>query len=131
MASYILTSMSSDGFRGDVAEMFQQTIKKQNTFVIGMSASSINMAKTSLCTMSLGHYEQKIYEGLGCVDISVEPHFVKKNLSDELMELSKKYRIYGLCDESIIVCENGKTHFYGEIYEMQNGKIKLLQNLKE
>lgn len=163
MVTYILTSMISEGFRGNVAEMFQQTIKKPNKFafvasefemmhektdryfdfflnmfrknhngvLIGMSAGSINMAKTSICTMSLRHYEQKIYEGLGWVDISVEPHFVRNNLSDELMELSKKYRIYGLCDESIIVCENGKTHFYGEIYEIQNGKIELLQNLRE
>lgn len=34
---------------------------------------------------------QDIYKGLGCVNISVEPHFVRSEVSDELIELSKKY----------------------------------------
>ena len=50
--------------------------------MIGMSAGSINMAETSICTMFCGHNKQEIYEGLGCVDITVEPHFVRENVSD-------------------------------------------------
>ena len=34
---------------------------------------------------------QEIYKGLGCVNISVEPQFVRSEVSDELIELSKKY----------------------------------------
>lgn len=212
MATYILTSMFSNGFHGKIAEMFQQTIPKRDKFafvasefekmyektdkyftfflqafeecgihfnesyvvdgrmkideaqkaveeadiiwlsggmtlaqfgyfqkygldtiikqhkgvVIGMSAGSINMAETSICTRTCGHIEQKIYKGLGCVDVSVEPHFVRDKFTEELVELSGKYKIYGLCDESVIVYENGKQHFYGEIYEMYNGKIELV-----
>ena len=69
-------------------------IKQHKGVIIGMSAGSINMAKTSICTLSCGHYKQKIYDGLGCVDISVEPHFVRNKVSDELMELCKNYTIY-------------------------------------
>ncbi len=74
-------------------------IKKHDGVIIGMSAGSINLAKTSICTLPCEHSRQEIYNGLGCVDISVEPHFVASEASDELIDLSKKYTIYGLCDD--------------------------------
>ena len=86
--------------------------------IIGMSAGSINMAKTAICTLSCGHYKQEIYDGLGCVDISVEPHFVRERVSDELLELSEKYTIYGLCDDGLIVCSGENVEFYGEVYRI-------------
>lgn len=98
-------------------------IKQHKGVVIGMSAGSINLAETAICT-SCEHCKQEIYNGLGCVRISVEPHFVRNDVSDELLELSKNYVIYGLCDESIIVCSNEKAEFYGEIYKIENGSIE-------
>ena len=99
-------------------------IKKHNGVVIGMSAGSINLADTAICTRSCGHDPQQIYPGIGCVRISVEPHFVMGELSDELLELSEKYTIYGLCDESVIVCEDNDIEFYGEIYKIEKGKVE-------
>ncbi len=66
-------------------------IKKHKGVIIGMSAGSINLAETAICTLSCEHHRQEIYIGLGCVNISVEPHFVRSEVSDELIELSKKY----------------------------------------
>lgn len=66
-------------------------IKKHKGVIIGMSAGSINLAETAICTLSCEHHRQEIYKGLGCVNISVEPHFVRSEVSDELIELSKKY----------------------------------------
>lgn len=99
-------------------------IKKQEGVIIGMSAGSINLAETSICTLSCKHDKQEIYKGLGCVNISVEPHFVRSELSDELLELSRKYTIYGLCDESMIICTDDKVEFWGEIYKISNGTIE-------
>ena len=99
-------------------------IKQHDGIIIGMSAGSINMAKTSICTLSCGHFKQEIYNGLACVDISVEPHFILNKVSDELMDLSKKYTIYGLCDESFIVCSGETIEFYGEIYILSHGNIE-------
>ncbi|MBO5257581.1 MAG: hypothetical protein J6C42_08810, partial [Clostridia bacterium] len=62
--------------------------------------------------------------GIGCVDISVEPHFVREKVADELIELSQKYTIYGLCDESIIVCSGKTVEFYGEIYRLTDRNIE-------
>ena len=56
--------------------------------------------------MDFMHRLQK-YSGLGCVDISVEPHFVRGNVSEELLALSEEYKIYGLCDDGLIVCSGG------------------------
>ena len=99
-------------------------IKQHDGIIIGMSAGSINMAKTSICTLSCGHFKQEIYNGLACVDISVEPHFIRNEVSDELIDLSKKYTIYGLCDESFIVCSGETIEFYGEIYKLSHGNIE-------
>ncbi len=100
--------------------------KQHDGIIIGMSAGSINMAKTSICTLSCGHYKQEIYDGLACVDISVEPHFIRNNVSNELLDLSKKYTIYGLCDDSFIVCSGKTIEFYGEIYKLSLGNIERL-----
>ena len=98
-------------------------LKQHEGVVIGMSAGSINMAKSAICTLSCGHAKQEVYEGLGFVDFSVEPHFVREKLSEELLELSKKYLIYGLCDNSIIVSKDGKVSVYGEVYCIKDGQM--------
>lgn len=101
-------------------------IKQHNGVIIGMSAGSINMAKTSICTLSCGHFKQEIYDGLACVDISVEPHFIRDKVSNELVDLSKEYTIYGLCDDSFIVSSGTAVELYGEIYKLSHGNIERL-----
>ena len=98
-------------------------LKQHEGVVIGMSAGSINMAKNAICTLACGHAKQEIYEGLGFVDFSVEPHFVREKLSEELLELSKEYLIYGLCDDSIIVSKDEQISVYGEVYCIKDGQM--------
>lgn len=74
--------------------------------------------------MSSGHFRQKIYKNLGCVNISIEPHFVRRDIPNELIKVSKKYMIYGLCDDSIIIFTNKKVEFYIEKYKLSNGNIE-------
>lgn len=40
-------------------------IKKHKGVIIGMSAGSINLAETAICTLSCEHHRQEIYKGLG------------------------------------------------------------------
>lgn len=101
-------------------------IKQHNGVVIGLSAGSINMAETAICTMSCGHDKLSIYKGLGFVDFSVEPHFQKSQITEELLELSKEHLIYGLCDDSFIVCSTQVSIFYGEIYKIFHGAMELV-----
>ena len=99
-------------------------IKRHSGVVIGMSAGAINLAETAICTLSCGHDKQEIYNGLGCVDISVEPHFIRREISSELLDLSAKYTIYGLCDNSFIFCSGENIEYYGEIYRISYGKVE-------
>ena len=100
-----------------------KALREHDGVMIGMSAGTINMAKTAICTLSCGHYKQEIYNGLGCVDVSVEPHFVRDNVSEELLALSEEYTIYGLCDDGLIVCSGETVEFYGEVYRISNRTV--------
>lgn len=118
---------------GDTPKQFEylkkygidKTIKDYNGVIIGMSAGSINLGKTSICSLTSGRYVQEVYEGLGCVDISIEPHF-STDRSEEILELSKKYKIYGITDESAIVISENKMEFFGDVYLICDNQIKKL-----
>lgn len=101
-----------------------EVISQHSGIIIGMSAGSINLAKTAICTLTCQHNKLEIYSALGCVDISVEPHFIRENVTEELIDISKVYTIYGLCDDGIIVCSDGKTEFYGDVYKLSHGNIE-------
>ena len=105
-----------------------KVVKQHQGVVIGLSAGAINLAETAICTISCQHDKQEIYEGLGCVNISVEPHFVRSQLSDEVINLSKNFIIYGLCDDAMIVCKDDTKYFFGEVYEIKDGIAKCIKN---
>ncbi len=98
-------------------------IRQHKGIIIGMSAGSINMAKTAICTLTCGHNKQEIYEGLGLVDFSIEPHLDKENISTELLELSETYQIYGMCDNSAIICKENKTSYLGDVFLIDKQKV--------
>ena len=99
-------------------------LREHSGVIIGMSAGSINLTKMAICTLACGHDKQEMYEGIGCVGFSVEPHFNVNKVSKELLELSKQYIIYGLCDESLILCEGKTIIFLGEVYQIIDGTVK-------
>ena len=98
-------------------------IKEQKGVIIEMSAGSINMAKTAVCTLTCEHDKLEIYEALGLVEFSVEPHFDKDNITDELLVLSEKYPLYGICDDGAIVCTENNTLYIGDIFLIDNRHI--------
>lgn len=98
-------------------------IREQKGVIIGMSAGSINMAQTAICTLTCEHDKLEIYEGLGLVEFSVEPHFDKNNISNELLELSKKHILYGICDDGAIICTENNTLYLGDIFLIDNGNV--------
>ncbi|MDF2610736.1 MAG: peptidase E-like protein [Lachnospiraceae bacterium] len=98
-------------------------IREQKGVVIGMSAGSINMAKTAVCTLTCKHTELKVYEALGVVEFSVEPHLDKDNISEELLILSEKYPLYGICDDGAIICTEDNTLYLGDVFLIDNGHV--------
>lgn len=106
-----------------------EVLQQHTGVIIGMSAGSINMGREAVCTLTCGHDRQQVYPALGLVEWSVEPHFHPDGPLEELLELSKSYCIYGLCDEGAILRVDGAYRFYGEIYRMQDGKIEPVNSL--
>lgn len=95
-------------------------IREQKGVIIGMSAGSINMAKTAVCTLTCGHDKLEIYEALGLVEFSVEPHLDKDNITDELLMLSEKYPLYGICDDGAIIRIDDNTSYIGDVFLIDN-----------
>lgn len=104
-------------------------IKNTDSVVIGMSAGAINMAETAICSIASGHKSQAFYNALNLVNISVEPHFDPNNISQELLLISQKYPLVGLCDNSVIIEEKGKYELFGQIFLIKNEKIKPINHI--
>ncbi len=94
-----------------------------------MSAGSINLAETAVCTIASGHYAQTVYNGLGCVGISVEPHFNPDEVHGEILDLSEKYELYGLCDEGAIIINDKNTEFYGKVYFVSKRNVTQISGI--
>ena len=115
---------------GDTPKQFEyikqyglDTVLKEHTGIIfGMSAGSINLSTMAVCSLASGHYVQETYNGLGCVNISIEPHF-SLDKTDEILQLSEKYKLYGVPDDSAIILHNNEVEFYGDIFIVENRKI--------
>ena len=98
-------------------------IREHKGVIIGMSAGSINMYKRAICTLTCGHNELKIYKTLGLVEFSVETHFDKDNISQELLILSEEYPLYGLCDDSAVICADNNITYVGDIFLIDKGAV--------
>jgi len=105
-----------------------EVIRRHPGVIIGMSAGSINLARTAVCSLTCGHSRQEIYPGLGCVDITVEPHFKPDAVSEELLTLSRRIPLTGLCDEASIIVENGVPAYCGDVFSIVDGHVSRLHS---
>lgn len=86
----------------------------RNKVIIGLSAGSINMCKNAICTKDEDFEKSEMYQGMGLVDFSIEPHFNINNLEvlDDLKKYSKHTNIYALENDAYIIVEESKIKFY-------------------
>lgn len=86
----------------------------KNKTIISLSAGSINMCKNAICTKDEDFDESTMYDGMGLVNFSIEPHFNinNKEVLDDLKEFSKYTDIYALKDNDYIIIEEKKVSFY-------------------
>ena len=86
----------------------------KNKVIIGLSAGSINMSEISICTKDDEFEESQMYQGMGLVSFSVEPHFdlSNKEVLIDLLEFSKNTDIYALEDDAYIIMDNEHIYFY-------------------
>ena len=110
----------------------KKLIKETNTVTIGISSCTINLAKKSLCSKDLDDGVEKtiVYNGIGRISYTFEPHFDKNNpnfLIEELYPLSNKIKIYGLPNETgIRISNNNYDIIMGDLYVIHKNEIKKL-----
>ena len=99
--------------------------------IIGMSAGSINMADRVVLARNIydNAPEMAIYQGLGLVQINIEPHLDPLNAEhlDDILEASVHAPIYGLFDDSFILDDGQHTTIYGPycLYNLQNDAVSI------
>ena len=71
------------------------------------------MSKNAICTKDEEFEKSDIYNGMGLVDFSVEPHFNINNIEvlEDLKKFSENICIYALEDNAFIIVENEEIHF--------------------
>lgn len=92
-------------------------LQNRDGITIGMSAGSINMAKKVVLARDMEDNipELSIYDGIGLVDINIEPHLdsSSENHLNEILEATQFSTIYGLNDNSFIKIVDNNISIYG------------------
>lgn len=100
-------------------------LQSRNGITIGMSAGSINMAKRVVLPKDIEDNipELSIYDGIGLVDINIEPHLdtEREKHIEEIYEAAKYATIYGLFDNSFIKVVDDTIEFYGTYIKYEKG----------
>lgn len=88
---------------------------------IGMSAGSINMAKRVVLAKDIEDNvpELSIYDGIGLVDINIEPHLdsASEEHIKEVYEASHYTTIYGIYDNTFIKIVDDTMEIYGVYFK--------------
>jgi dipeptidase E len=104
-------------------------IREHKGIVMGLSAGALNLAEDAVC-FAKKERQTTYYDGIGRVNINVEPHFNidnKEYIRNVISPVSSNRNIYALTDESAIIIRENKVMFMGEIYHISQGVIKKVE----
>ena len=110
---YLFSDFSKENGFSLIADEFKRDLKDYNKMVFIASDPSIGEITDK--------YAEKYLKWFEKIGINFENKVTLDNFNDELKELSYKYLIYGMCDESAIIVRNDKCTYYGDIYVLKNG----------
>ncbi len=99
-------------------------LQSRERITIGMSAGSINMAKRVVLAKDIDDNipELAIYDGIGLVDINIEPHLdsASEEHMKDVYEASQFTTIYGIYDNTFIKIVNDTMEIYGVYFKYDN-----------
>lgn len=117
---------------GGDTELLLEKIKENNLEFLLRSYEGIifgNSAGAYACATEypkIREGEVNIIKSLGLVNFVVKAHYTEE-FDKPLLEISKEKDVYGIANEGIIVVENGKLNYIGDIYLFSKGeKIKVI-----
>jgi len=99
-------------------------LQRREGITIGMSAGSINMAKRVVLAKDINDNipELAIYDGVGLVDINIEPHLdsASEEHMKDIYEASHYTTIYGIYDNTFIKIVNDTMEIHGIHFKYEN-----------
>ncbi len=98
-------------------------VLRGHSYVIGLSAGAINMAKRSVVPKNPYRKHTWVYEGTGLVGLTVIPHFERYDdafLKTEILPLTREDVIFGLYENAAVMVQNGQIRYGGKIMKMEN-----------
>ena len=110
-------------------------LKKYDGIIIGQSAGSMNLARLVVCPPESEFVSTYTWDGLGIVDINIEPHFSIDDFSkdefysNKLKEISETYPLYAYGDGTHIYYD-GNYSIYGEVYYLFDSKLDRVNDIK-
>lgn len=112
---------------------FDCILRQVDGIILGVSAGSINMAKKAYYSKDEDYPETIIYDGIGLVDITIDPHFDNCCLEQvsEALKSSYIHEIIGLPNASAIrITKEGELNYIGECYRIRDGKNNEVEKQK-
>lgn len=99
-------------------------LQSREGITIGMSAGSINMAKRVVLAKDINDNipELAIYDGIGLVDINIEPHLdsASEEHMKDVYEASHYTTIYGIYDNTFIKVVNDTMEIHGIYFKYES-----------
>ena len=110
-------------------------LKEYDGIIIGQSAGALNLANLVVCPPEDESVSTYTWNGLGIVDINIEPHFSIDDFSkdefysNKLKEISETYPLYAYGDGAHIYYD-GNYSIYGEVYYLLDSKLERVNDIK-
>ncbi len=104
---------------------YDEILKNFNGIILELSAGSMNLSKTSFYSKDEDYPVSTLNEGLGLIDLTIDPHFDINNplRIDEAKKYSVNHSIIGLPDYSAIIIKGKEIINIGPNYKFEKGNI--------
>ena len=104
---------------------FDGVLKEFDGILLCTSCGAMNIAEKGYYSKDEDVSESYFYDGIGLIDITIDPHFDINNEEQvkEIKANSKNIKIIGLPNDSAIVISNNNVKYIGTVYIFENGSL--------
>lgn len=106
---------------------FDEVLKEFDGILLCTSCGAMNIAEKGYYSKDEDVSESYFYDGIGLVDITIDPHFDINNEEqvNEALKMSSNHTIYGVPNDSGIKVEGDMLKLIDTIYIFEDGNIRV------
>lgn len=124
---YLLGGNPSEQLKNIIDYNLSEYIKNFKGIIIGTSAGAMNLACLAYYSKDKDCDKSYFYNGLGLVDVTIDPHFDINNeiQVSEAKKFSFRHEIIGLPDTSAVIVSDEGIKYVGDYFKFVDGnKVK-------